>query len=154
MYCLTNTDPYAEGVNRNTPSGTEVPLYSGHGTVGRGMGRNEPNVNYDPHPILPPWTEAEYQASRQSLASLPLKLDTNAPNPFYLRPEPKITWSENYLILRDPALRTRAYQTPLDRGMAESSLVRGSTHLQSCYAPRHLQYYHHQTKVPKAGYPH
>lgn len=82
-----------------------------------------------------------------------LKIDTNAANPFYLRKTPNITWDKNYLLMREPALRTLARVAPLDRGMATSSKYLTSAQVQPCYQSYQVQYYSNGRPVPSLGYP-
>ena len=117
-----------------------------HGTVGRGDGAIEPSVSLDRHPIQPP--------GRNIRENCHLTINTNRPNPFYLRSDNNITWENNYLLMREPELRTLARISSLDRDHATSSKYWTSAHVQSCYSGYHVQYFSNGQPVPKAGYPH
>jgi len=123
------------------------PLQPAHGgTVGVGNGHIEPSVSIDRHPIQGP--------GRNIRENCFLKVDTNCANPFYLRKDHQITWDKNYLLMRDPALRTLARIAPLDRDMATSSKYVTGLHAQPCYGAYQVQYYSNGQPVPMAGYPH
>ena len=117
-----------------------------HGiTVGRGDGSIEPSVSLDRHPIMMP--------GRNIRENCYLKINTNRANPFYLRDD-DISWEKNYLLMREPELRTLAHVAPLDRDQATSSKYWTSAHVQPCYSGYHVQYLSNGQPVPKAGYPH
>jgi len=122
------------------------PLTHGHGTVGHNDGHIEPSVSLDRHAIQEPGPNI-----RQNCF---LKVNTNCANPFYLRKDHDITWEKNYLLMRDPALRTLARIAPLDRDAATSSKYVSSLHVEPCRGSYHVQYYSNGHPVPKAGYPH
>ena len=95
-------------------------LTSGHGTVGH----NHNSVQYDPHSVQ--------NEQRIVEKNCKLNINTFTPNPFNVQPE-QSTWNDNFLLLKDPRLRTLSGVAPLDRGFANSSKYNSSLHLKPCY---------------------
>ena len=120
-------------------------LNTGHGTVDRGHGHVQPSVSYDPHQL-----QGEQEIVQQQCD---VSINPFIPNPF-ITTDKRNTWNDNYLILKDPKLRTLASVAPLDRGFASSSKYISSLHQQPCYTDYKVKYTSNGEPVPKAGYPH
>ena len=124
-----------------------IALTRGHGTVGHGVGQGQPPVSYDPHPVLPPQKIINQNCD--------LRINTFKPNPFIVKDRPRpCTWNDNYLLIKDPRLRTLSGVAPLDRGFTHSSKYNSSVHVRPCYTDYKIQYLANGVPVPKAAHPH